>query len=161
VTRGSALLLLAGFSFLSPEPSPVAAPQCVWVAEGDSLHVTTRTLIYVQPACGTPPTWSGSKLLTREEMSWMMACEKQKQAFYRQMRRLSAGLERGGVTVVACPAHVHVGVEGADGGVQSVQLGDGIEFLGNFLLAPGQSPRSIPGRDDDEAVLRHVKEYFR
>lgn len=161
MTCGSALLLLAGFSLLSPQPSPVPAPQCPWTADGESLHVTTGTLIYVLPACGIPPGWSGSKLLTRDEMSRMMACEEEKQAFHRQMRRLSAGLQRVGVTVVGCPAHVRVGIEGADGNTHSVQLGDGIEFLGTFLLAPGQSPRSIPGRDDDEAVLRRVKEYFR
>jgi hypothetical protein len=58
---------LIPFFFAYPPTSP--APPCRLVAEGDALHVITKTLVYVRPDC------SSDDSMTREAVIEAMACE--------------------------------------------------------------------------------------
>jgi hypothetical protein len=107
---GLASLLLA-----APGTSPPPTPACHWVAEGDSMRVTTRTLVYVHPHCPDAPA-------TREGLIETLACENQAKALRLQARRLVPRLAQEGVAVVHCPAGVRVGLESEDGSSKSVPL---------------------------------------
>ena len=135
-------------------PSPTPQPPCEWVATGDALRVTTKTLIRVQPYCQDEP-------MTREAMVEVMACEDQGKELVLQIRRLSPRLAEERITIVHCPARVRVGIEGEDGTMTSVPLTERDDFFGTVLMAPKRRPARILGPIADEEFLRLVKEYFR
>jgi hypothetical protein len=141
-------------SLASPLPSPTPQLTCEWVAKGEALRATTKTLIQVRPYCRDEP-------MTREAMIESMACEDQTRELVRQIRRLSPRFAADRVTVVDCPAAVRIAVEGEDGTMTSIPLTDRKDFFGTVLLAPKRRPARILGPIADEEFLDLIKEYFR
>ncbi len=144
------LLLMS--SSPSPAPSPEAA--CQWVADGDALRVTTKTLVYIRPFCPDLP-------MTREAMVEVMACEDRSKELHLQMRRLLPALNDQGITIAHCPAGVRVGIESEDGTFKSIPLVESQDFFGTIILAPKRRPARLLGQNTDEDLLRLLKEYFR
>jgi hypothetical protein len=146
---------LMTFLFVSPPPpSPSQGPPCQWVADGDALRVTTKTLVYVHPLCPDVP-------MTREAMVEAMACEDRSRALALQVRRLLPRFAEEGITIAHCPPGVRVGIESEGGTLKSVPLGETRKFFGTVILAPKRRPARLLGQITDEELLRLLKEYFR
>jgi hypothetical protein len=151
----SLMALLLGPSTGSPAPSSPEPAACLWIAGGDTVHVTRQTVMYVFPSCP-------GGVMTRERLIESMGCEDRRKSLRLQAQRLRARLAVQGIEVLCGPADVRVGAETEEGALNSVSLVENTqEFFGTVLLAPRRPPARLLGQNTDDEFMALMAEYFR